>query len=173
MGLLHEGQGDRTAASAELLAGLAAADLRRSTISNDELRTAVSGQVVVADLVRTASRVALDDGRAAEAAELAMRGQARALVDLVSGAAARRRTCSGVVGAAVVAAVRRSTPRWRDWRGAHATLETASRRLLFAIAAATGAETLQRLRAERDAAQQAVRSAEESLATSTPTTGAR
>ena len=113
VGLLHEGQGDRTAASAELLAGLAAADLRRSTISNDELRTAVSGQVVVADLVRTASRVALDDGRPAEAAELAMRGQARALVDLVSGAATHVAKDAGPGRRHS----RTSTPRWPTGEG--------------------------------------------------------
>ena len=110
--------------------------------------------------------MALDDGRAAEAAELAMRGQARALVDLVSGAAARggRGQDGGQGGAGEVGA----DAAVADWRGAHASLETASRRLLFAIAAATGAETLERLRAERDAAQQAVRSAEESLAAIDP-----
>ncbi len=168
VGLLHEGLGDPTAASTELRAGLAAADLRRSTISNDELRTAVSGQVVVADLVRVAARVALADGRPEEAAELAMRGQARALVDLVSGAAARRRTLgqesargsAGEGGAADVTVA--------AWREAHATLEITSRRLLFAIAAESSADTVTRLRAERDQAQQAVRSAEERLAALDP-----
>ena len=162
VGLLLEGQGDLTGASVELLAGLAAADLRRSTISNDELRTAVSGQVVVADLVRAAARVALDDGRPKEAAEIAMRGQARALVDLVSGAAARRRGPARDGGQPDVEAT------VADWRGAHATLEIASRRLLFAIAAATSADTVTRLRAERDDAQHAVRSVEERLAALDP-----
>jgi CHAT domain-containing protein len=174
VGMLREGQGDRAAASAELLAGLRAADLRRSTISNDELRTAVSGQVVVADLVRTAARVALDDGRPVEAAALAMRGQARALVDLVSGAAARRRGTRGPdkpggggqpgengVPVGVEDAV-------AAWRGANAALEIASRRLLFGIAAAATPEALARLRAERDEAQQTARSAEDGLAALDP-----
>ncbi|HET7800407.1 MAG TPA: hypothetical protein VFL38_08290, partial [Humibacillus xanthopallidus] len=176
-GLLREGQGDRTAASAELLAGLRAADLRRSTVSDDELRTAVSGQVVVADLVRTAARVALDDGRPAEAAELAMRGQARALVDLVSGGAARRRNAAldraGSAKPANPADPARPAPDDADdavaaWRGANADLEIASRRLLFAIAADAGPDALARLRAERDEAQQAARSAQDHLAALDP-----
>ncbi|GAA2152469.1 CHAT domain-containing protein [Humibacillus xanthopallidus] len=167
-GLLREGQGDRTAASAELLAGLRAADLRRSTISDDELRTAVSGQVVVADLVRTAARVALDDGRPAEAAELAMRGQARALVDLVSGGAARRRNPAPNPPGPAGSAPDDADDAVAAWRGANADLEIASRRLLFAIAADAGPDALARLRAERDEAQQAARSAQDHLAALDP-----
>ncbi|TQM57796.1 CHAT domain-containing protein [Humibacillus xanthopallidus] len=170
-GLLKEGQGDRAAASVELLAGLRAADLRRSTISDDELRTAVSSQVVVADLVRTAARVALDDGRPAEAAELAMRGQARALVDLVSRGTARRRkpVADGDPPDSAAAGADADADADEDdavatWRGANADLEIASRRLLFAIAADAGPDALARLRAERDEAQRAARSAQEQLA---------
>jgi CHAT domain-containing protein len=102
----------------------------------------------VADLVRAAARVALDDGRAADAAELAMRGQARALVDLVSGETAGREDPAAVAA----------------WRGTNATLETASRVLLLAMAAGASTEAVARLRAERDAAQQAARAAQDRLA---------
>lgn len=152
LGLLREQQGRLSEAAAAYQAGIAVAEARRASVSGDELRAALGGEVVTADLYRAASRVALRRGDAGAGFELAVRGQSRALVDLVSSAAAGR------VPADAVAA----------WRGANAERERAGRQLLAALAAGADPATTSRQRAEQDRAQEAVTTAERALAAADP-----